>query len=88
MSRPNILEGTATTDGIQRRPFRISDKIVFLTNDSATFDLRYNFDATTDEAGAGTLKPGETVSDISPITVTSISLKGIGGAVPFRVMGV
>lgn len=88
MAKPIVLEGVATTDGIQRRPFRINSKIVFISNDSATYDLEYNFDAATDESGTGTLKPGESVSDIEPIQTSSISIRGVGGSVPFRVLGV
>lgn len=88
MAKPIVLEGVATTDGIQRRPFRVTSKIVFISNDSATYDLQYNFDASTDEAGSGTLKPGESVSDIEPIQISTISLRGVGGAVPYRVLGV
>lgn len=88
MAKPITLEGTAGTNGIQRRPFAVKSKIVFISNDSATYDLIYNFDASTDEGGSGTLKPGESVSDIEPIQTSTISLKGVGGAVPFRVLGV
>lgn len=88
MAKPIVLEGVASTSGIQRRPFRVTSKIVFISNDSDTYELIYNFDASTDEGGAGTLKPGESVSDIEPIQISTISLRGIGGAVPFRILGV
>lgn len=88
MAKPITLEAKATelTGGILR-PFTVRNKLVYIANDSNSFSMRINFDGTTQEAGAFTLKAGEVVSDV-PMQCDSISVEGIGGDADFRIMGV
>jgi hypothetical protein len=88
MARPITLEAIATelTGGVLR-PFTIRNKLVYIANDSNAFSMKINFDGTTQESGAFTLKAGEVISDV-PMTCDSISVEGIGGSAEFRIMGV
>jgi hypothetical protein len=86
--KPVTLEATATTtSGGQLRPFVISQKLNFISNDSSDYDLKINFDGTVDQTGTFTLKAGEAVSDIN-MSCSSISVQGVGGSVSFRALGV
>lgn len=85
---PVTYEGTATTgNGGIRVPFVIREKLVYVSNDSADYELKVNFDNTIDQLGAFTLKPGEAISDV-PMSSSTISVQGVNGSVAFRVMGV
>lgn len=88
MARHVSLDGTATpSSGFILQTFVIKQKVVFISNDSDTYDLEVNFDQTTDQNGTFTLKAGEAVSDM-PITCSTLSVNGVGGSVPFRALGV
>lgn len=88
MAKPITLEtkATALTGGILR-PFTIKNKLVYVANDSATYSIKINFDGTTQETGAFTLKAGEVISDV-PMNCDSVSVEGVGGDADFRIMGV
>lgn len=86
--KPVVLQSTATVNGGGVLiPFTLNEKLNFIVNDSSDFDLEINFDATVDQSGTFTLKVGETLSDVN-MSCTTIAVRGIGGSVPFRALGV
>lgn len=87
MALPVVLESTATVTGQNNQPFHISSELVFIANDSDTYDMLINFNKSIEESGAFTLKAGELLDRI-PMSCHSISYRGISGSVPFRAMGV
>jgi len=60
--------------------------IVFISNDG-DYDITFNFDATTTEAGAFTLKPGEVLSDL-PRQAKKLHYKSALGSPYWRALGV
>lgn len=89
MAKPIVLESTATESVKNRIPLTIRNKLVYLANDSSTYPMKINFDASIEESGAFTLKAGEVLSDVE-MDCTSISFQavGAGATAAFRLMGV
>jgi hypothetical protein len=67
--------------------FGARERVIFIANDSDTYDLLINFDKGTDESGTFPLKAGEAVNDIAT-DVSRLYLRGVTGAVAFRALGV
>lgn len=88
MGQPVTVEQIAgiSTGGV-KIPFTVREKLVYLANDSSSYDIKVNFNRTVSEVGAFTIKPGEIVSDV-PMDCISISVEGVGGSVAFRALGV
>jgi hypothetical protein len=86
--RPSVIESTATPyTGGNKMVFVVNTKLNHIINDSDTYTMIVNFDATTDESGSITLKAGEVISDL-PLQCNTLSVKGVNGDVPFRCVGV
>lgn len=87
MSKFVPIEGSAgAADGSRKYVFNVN-RLVLLSNDSATYDMLVNFDRSVGEAGTFTLKAGEYISG-EDIPIREIYLQGIGGAAEFRAWGV
>lgn len=79
------VDTTATTSD-QSIAFDV-ERIEFISNDSESYNLKVNFDTSTAEAGAITLKPGEVLGPIDR-KVTNLHYAGVSGSVAFRAVGV
>ena len=84
---PVVIETTATQAEMNNIPYRLRSKLAFIANDSPDRALKVNFDNSIDQLGTFTLYAGEVLSDIQ-MSCVSVSLQGVGGNVPVRMLGV
>lgn len=84
---PTSLFSTAL-ETEQNYACNIRESVNFISNDSATYPVLVNFDNTVDAGGTIKILPGEAISDLRGISFTRIYVRGVGGSVPFRIVGV
>lgn len=84
-------EGTASVgSGNNRLPFQCQSQVVFIANDSNLFNMRVSFDGYSNQYTGILVKSGEAMNDIKlppGVSYSDVSIEGIGGDVPYRILG-